>query len=665
LFAYTDEPHGFTDEEVEKLISAIDEVKILDPACGSGAYPMGILGKLVFILSKLDPQNARWKEAQLKRVEEDEQKAKELHDEEASDSALAELKRRRTDVEEAFERNELDYGRKLFLIENCIYGVDIQPIAIQISKLRFFISLIIDQRIRAQAENLGIRPLPNLETKFVAANTLLGIEKPAQSMLQNEELRQAIEEKERELKIVRQRHFTARTTRTKEKYRKEDERLRREIGRLLEEDNWSPETTAKLIRWNPYDQNSSVDFFDAEWMFGVPDGFDIVIANPPYGSDIDSLLSDLRRNYADVMQSYSEIYKMFFKKGISLLKEARILTYITPNTFISQPKYKDLRKLLLGYNIGLILNLGEEVFEQVVVPVCVSIIKRSAPDQSYWFCDLSKNSKFSGNLSSADFQSVPTSEIKNRADLSLFASESLKENHISLDDALVFKDGGIKYQRSGIGLRSKGGNDLYERLVSNSPRGFKRTKPIWYGKLVNSYYIAPETDEFFNLDYESVLRNNETVYFSKQLFEATPKIIWRQTASSIKATIEDKGRWFRNTIQGAFVKPEYLSKLNVKYILGVMNSKYHAFLYNKLVNESGRVFPQVKLTHVKKLPLFVASSEQQAPIVKLVDEILAVKSRDINANTDELEREIDRLIYQLYDLTPDEIEIVEASSRGR
>ena len=84
------------------------------------------------------------------------------------------------DIEQTFGANELDYGRKLYLIENCIYGVDIQPIAVQIAKLRFFISLVVDQKMNPQAENLGIRSLPNLETRFVAANTLIGLDRPVQ-----------------------------------------------------------------------------------------------------------------------------------------------------------------------------------------------------------------------------------------------------------------------------------------------------------------------------------------------------------------------------------------------------------------------------------------------------------------------------------------------------
>ncbi len=132
VFAYTEKVHPFDEEEVEALIDAIDTCKILDPACGSGAFPMGILHKLVFILGKLDPYNERWKQKQIA-------KAEQIPDVSARQIAVGA-------IEKDFETNDLDYGRKLYLIENCIYGVDIQPIAIQISKLRFFISLICDQR---------------------------------------------------------------------------------------------------------------------------------------------------------------------------------------------------------------------------------------------------------------------------------------------------------------------------------------------------------------------------------------------------------------------------------------------------------------------------------------------------------------------------------------
>ena len=175
--------HMIYDSEIEPMIQAIDDLKILDPAVGSGAFPMGILNKLVLILKKLDPENERWKQQQIEQ-------ASKIPDPPSRKGSL-------DVIDEVFsETNQYNnYGRKLYLIQNSIYGVDIQPIAVTIAKLRFFISLVIEQKSNEiPSKNYGIRPLPNLETKFVAANTLIGLnrlqESDLQSLLLNDTIQQ-------------------------------------------------------------------------------------------------------------------------------------------------------------------------------------------------------------------------------------------------------------------------------------------------------------------------------------------------------------------------------------------------------------------------------------------------------------------------------------------
>ncbi|MCX7545996.1 hypothetical protein [Marinicella gelatinilytica] len=145
----------FDQNETINLLEALSVVKILDPACGSGAFPMGALHKIINALQKLDPDASWWKEKQLANVP----------------NALAkQILKKKLDGESA------DYIRKLGVIQNSIYGVDIQPIASEISKLRSFLSLVIDETIVDDADNRGIQALPNLEFKFVTANTLVGLE---------------------------------------------------------------------------------------------------------------------------------------------------------------------------------------------------------------------------------------------------------------------------------------------------------------------------------------------------------------------------------------------------------------------------------------------------------------------------------------------------------
>ncbi|MGB4346556.1 MAG: hypothetical protein WBJ21_09190, partial [Burkholderiaceae bacterium] len=280
LLSYSDAPVQFAATETASLIAAIDSIKVLDPACGSGAFPMGMLLKLVHVLSKLDPGNREWKTRQVNRVERLINDAEAIEDGGLRERVLADLRVQRNDIEDAFERNELDYGRKLYLIENCIYGADIQPIAVQIAKLRFFISLIVNETIDSGRPNRGIRPLPNLETKFVAANSLIDIERPQQAILSTHD--QEIGAIERALKRVRERHFHARTQETKDRCRTEDKALRANLGALLVQDGFLPSVAANLSKWDPYDQSEAAPFFDPKWMFELDDGFDIVIGNPPY-----------------------------------------------------------------------------------------------------------------------------------------------------------------------------------------------------------------------------------------------------------------------------------------------------------------------------------------------------------------------------------------------
>ena len=370
LITYNDEPHCFNAEETEQLIKAIDELKILDPACGSGEFPMGILRKLVFILGKLDPGNVRWKDRQI-------EKAGEIPDPIARDNAI-------DDIQATFERNEFDYGRKLYLIENSIYGVDIQPIAVQISKLRFFISLIVDQKIDDSRENRGVRPLPNLETKFVAANTLLGVDKPTQISIRNPQ----IDQKEKELGGVRRKHFAARTPKTKAKYRAEDDLIRAEISELLKRDGFPSETTEKIAYWNPYDQNTTADWFDTEWMFGITEGFDVVIGNPPYvrQEKIKALKPALKKRYA-CYEGKADLYVYFYERGLELLKVSGIQTFICSNSWLDVNYGAPLQKHLLDNTASAVIchSEAEREFESADINTIVSILHKDTPDADACF----------------------------------------------------------------------------------------------------------------------------------------------------------------------------------------------------------------------------------------------------------------------------------------
>lgn len=376
-------PFGDHPEETAVLIAAIDRLKMLDPAVGSGAFPMGLLQKLVFILGKLDPNNERWKHQQKEReilpVLRDIQQAQRITYEAAREAAEQQLQERLQQIEADFRDNEMDYPRKLFLIENSIYGVDIQPIAVQIAKLRFFISLIVEQRVNESLPNRGILPLPNLETKFIAADTLIGIDRPQQLLLRDLQ----VEEKEEELKKVRHEVFKARTQRTKQKYRDRDQELRVEISELLKTEGWSDQTATKIAQWNPYDQNASATFFDSEWMFGVKDGFDVLIANPPYvrQEQIKHLKEQFKQQF-ECFTGTADLYVYFYERGLKLLREHGILTYISSNKYFRSAYGQKLRHFLASQSrIHQLIDFGDApVFTAIAYPTIV-ITEKALPQK--------------------------------------------------------------------------------------------------------------------------------------------------------------------------------------------------------------------------------------------------------------------------------------------
>lgn len=228
IFSYEDEVAEVDDTQRESLIQAAFDCKILDPACGSGAFPMGILQQMVHVLKKLDPDNSHWNTVVMTQAMEDFEKADKLSDEDVEEL--------RTEIEKTFDDglNYPDYARKLHVIENCIYGVDIQSIAVQISKLRFFISLVCEQRRNTDpTENYGIRPLPNLETKFVAANTLIGLEKTEEDLelFNDDKIKNLIDK----LQHVRHRLFLVTNSAEKKRLQDKDQKLREEIEQEVSE----------------------------------------------------------------------------------------------------------------------------------------------------------------------------------------------------------------------------------------------------------------------------------------------------------------------------------------------------------------------------------------------------------------------------------------------
>jgi len=344
-----------TEDEKEKIITAIDELKILDPACGSGAFPMGALQKIVFILQQLDPNGQYWFKAQIKNVP-------------------VEL---RKNLEREHSEKNFDYIRKLGVIRRNIFGVDIQPIATEISRLRCFLTLIVDQKVDDNKDNRGIDPLPNLDFKFVTANSLISLPEKENS----KETIGMFEDTNRinELKDIRDQFFNASNferIELKDQFRK----IQLEMSKYYNSvKSAGAELTEMLLSWDPF-SHKMTGWFDPEWMFGIKDGFDIVIGNPPYFSISKLKNKDakeaIRKEGFEVFSNSIDIYCLFYEKAVSLTSKIDgIVTFITSNKWMRATYGEKLRDFLIQRDPVVLIDLGPGIFKSATVDTNILIMR--------------------------------------------------------------------------------------------------------------------------------------------------------------------------------------------------------------------------------------------------------------------------------------------------
>ena len=388
LLGYREEAHRFSAPEVETLINAIEQLKVLDPACGSGAYPMGVLAKLVHVLRKLDPDNRLWRARNRAPLEAQLAAAKTTPDPASRAQRVDDAEAALRKFETTFDANQADYTRKLFLIEKCIHGVDIQPIAVQIAKLRFFIALIVEQKKREGLDNFGLTSLPNLETKIVAADSLLPIPRQDKQKSLLDDPR--IAEVEEALREASAGYFSARTRRTKRARRERIQQLHDRLCALLQENSLVTGADAqRMAAYDPFDQNAHAGFFDVEWMFGMHrdarhgEGvFDIVIGNPPYVRHEE--LADYKPQFKKLYECASgtaDLYVYFYERSMQLLKPQGALSFITSNKWYRAGYGKALRTYLRSHSkLISIIDFGDEaVFTALAYPTIVIAQKRDVP----------------------------------------------------------------------------------------------------------------------------------------------------------------------------------------------------------------------------------------------------------------------------------------------
>ncbi len=689
LLDYSDAGDLFLSAEADRVVRAIAELRVLDPAVGSGAFPMGVLHKLTLALRRLDSDNRRWEALQRELALQRTEKAYGAATQQQRDQALQ-------DISDTFEHYRgSDFGRKLYLIQNSIYGVDIQPVATQIAKLRFFISLAIEQQPNPDTDNFGIQPLPNLETRFVAANTLLGLDKIAlQIPLGGQNL---VTELNDQLRENRERHFHAGVRQEKLRLRREDVRLRGVLAVELGRAGMSKSDAGKIAAWDPYDQNAHADWFDAGYMFDVRDGFDVVIGNPPYVQlqrDGGRLGNLYRGAGFSTFASTGDIYQLFYERGLKLMEKGGVLAYISSNSWFKAEYGKAMRRYLAeNHTVLRLLEMGKDVFESVIVDASILLLQagRSADAPSSFAAvdtDRLKDKAF-----------PPAQELWGQVRLEGEAPWSIL---LPLEQSVLdkmrakgtpLKDWDIAIYRgitTGLNDAFIIDNQTKEALIVEDPKSAEVIKPVLRGRDIQRYQaqwkgqwlIATFPALGLNIDdYAAVKRH--LLSFGKQRLEQSGKRLPNGARSRKKTTnawfemqdtcayhenfTKEKLFWADMAAKGRFAfsdeeaycnnKGYIMTGESLKYLCAVLNSRLITWWVRNMAATTGMGLTEWTIVTVERLPIPKVSHGRQLPFVELVDRIVQTDGSGTGDNM-RLESQIDGLVYELYGLSADEIRAV-------
>jgi len=320
----------------QAIVRGLDKFKMLDPACGSGAFPLGMLHRMVDLLKLVDKDNQLWLDLVINKVD------------------IA----NRIDFKKVLNQHLDDYSRKLGIIRDCIYGIDIQPLAVQITKLRFFISLLIDQNTEK-----GITPMPNIETKIICADSLKNIHVDLFSSDTIEKLTEA-----------RMKYYQPEIS------HEERDAIANEIVEILNiifptfayqiTGKKKSEQNVELLKaWFKH-STIAAPFFNMNFFFPelIPvGGFDCVIGNPPYGGT--KISDEVQKALSlESKDPYGAFIARFLNapQVLTPLKNGGVLAFIVSDTFMTIKSHLKLRKVLIQNYIHKMLRMNPDTFRATV-----------------------------------------------------------------------------------------------------------------------------------------------------------------------------------------------------------------------------------------------------------------------------------------------------------
>ncbi|BAG06128.1 DUF7149 domain-containing protein [Microcystis aeruginosa] len=656
----------------------INSLKICDPAVGSGHFLVSALNEIIAIKSEL--QILVDKEGKTLR----DYRVEVVNDElivTDDDGNLFEYNPRNRESQRV---QETLFQEKQRLIEGCLFGVDINPNSVKICRLRLWIELLKNAYYKADNE---LETLPNIDINIKVGNSLIsrfGLSNDLQVFSRKNRL--SIESYKDAVRVYRnaedksqKREMERLISEIKSSFRQTlqgDNPLKKRL-RGLETDLYSLENQILLFEESPKEKKArerkisqlrnEIDklrpqleeiesgkiYHNAfEWRFEFPEvlddkgnfiGFDVVIGNPPYIqlSKIDSTTVKYK-NYLLMRYETSggrlNTFIFFTHLSFQILKQNGILSYIIPNTILTQEYYVFTRQFLLNkVTLSEVINFLNLPFEDAVVEtVIIQYLKSQNLDYAVNYGELAESGfNFKFNISSSEIRSnIGYSFLVQRNSILLKVFES---KNCPLDEICNINQA----------IALKGDKSL--SLKTQNPEG--KYKKLLDGRNINKYSIS--WDGFY-LDYDITKIHSCK---RRDIFETKEKLLFRRVSRTLIFTYDNSQYYALNTLVVVNLKKGI--NFDIKFLLGIMNSSLMNYIYNNKFKSTKTVFSEIQTRSISQLPIPKISQEQQQPIIVLVDQILTAKKSNPKADTSELEKEIDKIVYELYGLSEEEIRIIE------
>ena len=680
-------------DNLEDITKALENIKILDPAIGSGAFPMGMLHELTELLTLLKKEKLKPKILNAKNISEKIEILKEL-----------------LSITKNLKRN---------IIQNSIYGIDIEPSAVEIAKLRFWLSIVVDEDEPT--------PLPNLFYKIMVGNSLVEtidgfdpLEKKNKKITKNTIRNQANQTADDIIVLLQKDlkdYFIEHNSTNKKELNKN---INNKISTILKKSKKTLNTDKSLFNETKFEistreqnlnivkkidkvisdyalNNNTTELFFYKIYFANiinNDGFDVIIGNPPYVRQ--ERIKELKAlKEIQEYKSYNgtaDLYIYFFEKGYNLLKKGGVLSYITSNKYTRAKYGKNFREFVLK-NTSILEYIdfnAIKIFESATVDTSILTFTKPHRENKFYYTKVQDDYKKGTPLQ----EYIQKNHIAySMEDLSCDSFSFLDKDELAIkkkieEVGIPLKEWDIKIYRgilTGYNEAFIIDKDTKDKLIEEDSKSKKIIQPLLRGRDIKKY--SYEFANLYLINTNNGIKDKNIPPINIEDYPAIKKHLDKYYDKLVKRW--DKGENWWNLRNCAYLdefekekiiyseivqKPQFyldnetfyieatafiMSGKDLKYLIALLNSTPVTFFFKKFYmgTELGSKGFRYKKTFLQKLPIPQIHKEAQKPFIQRVDKIIKLKKE--NQDTSELEKEIDKMVYELYGLSNEEIKIVE------